>query len=198
VINDIAIKESKMSTTIEQIGIFEELIQAKLPEDYKKFLLRNNGGHPTADCYDLIEPINPKNKSCSIDWFYALYDGEFSNLIKEFNKTRDQLPNEFIPIARDNANIICMSVRGDDYNKLYYWTTDWSYWQDEDYNKLYLIANSFSDFINGLYEVDYDENDNEIRKYQDGTIKIVPETPCEANYELPKRTIEWFLGDKAK
>ena len=175
-INDIEVKESKKPTNLLEIEKFEELIQAKLPEDYKKFLLKHNGGHPTVNVYKLIEPINERNKEASISWFFALYDGEYSNITTEFKYSREKIPDELLPIARDDGgNIICLGIQGDYYGKLYYWTTNYSFWGEEDLNYIYLISNSFTDFINGLYSGEYDGKGNFIRKYQDGKITVTAE-----------------------
>ena len=51
-------------------------------------------------------------------------------------------------------------MKGEDYGKLYYWTTNWSFWKAEELNYLYLIANNFTDFINNLFEVAIDDDGN--------------------------------------
>ncbi|WP_341751165.1 SMI1/KNR4 family protein [Candidatus Tisiphia endosymbiont of Piscicola geometra] len=175
--NNIEVEESKRPTNLEEIEKFEKLIQAKLPKDYKKFLLKHNGGHPITETFKLIEPVNAKNTEIGVEWFFALYDGEYSNLTLEFQRTRDELIDKlvvFLPIAYDSGGKICLSIRGDDYGKLYYWTTNWSFWDKDDLDYLYLISNNFTDFINGLYRYELDDNDNIIRRYQDGTVTIEP------------------------
>jgi hypothetical protein len=174
-INDIEVIESHSPTNIVEIKRFEELIQAKLPEDYKQFLLKNNGGHPIRKAFKLIEPINEKNKEASIAWFYALYNGEVCNITTEFRTSREQIPDELLPIAYGHGGEICLGVNGEYYGKLYYWTTNYSFWTVDDYNYLYLIANSFTDFINGLFEREVDDNGKFVIRYPDGTVTITAE-----------------------
>jgi len=38
-----------------------------------------------------------------------------------------------------------------------------------------LIANSFTEFINKLFEIKYDGKGNFVRRYQDGTVTVTPE-----------------------
>jgi hypothetical protein len=174
-INIIEVEESKPPTNFSEIEKFEELVEAKLPEDYKQFLLKHNGGHPITDGFKLIQPINEKNKEAGIAWFYALYDGDGSNIIKEFKRSRDELPDNLLPIAHGSGGRTCLGIKGKEYNKVYYWTTNWSFWRGEEYNKLYLAANSFSEFINGMFQIEIDdEKRNVIKRYQDGTVTITP------------------------
>jgi hypothetical protein len=173
-INDIVVKESKLPTNSIEIKNFEELIGAELPEDYKNFLLMHNGGHPITNGFKLIEPINERTNEAGIDWFYALYDGDGSNIIKEFKRSREELPDNILPIAHDSGGRTCLGIKGEEYNKVYYWTTNWSCWMGEDYNKLCLAANSFTEFINGLFQIEYDGKGNFIRWYQDGTVTVTP------------------------
>lgn len=177
-INDIEIIKSQRPTNLEEIAEFEKLIDAKLPEDYKQFLLKHNGGHPVMNGFELIETINDKESSGAVSWFFPLYEGD-SNLLLWFKLTRNKLPDEYIPIGYDNGDSICLVIKGENYGKVYYYTSDWSYWSEEDYNYIYLISNSFTEFINGLYKVEYSKDHTETRTYQDGTVKIIPPRPKE-------------------
>ena len=173
--NNSEVEECHEPTNLEAIEKFETLIQAKLPNDYKQFLLKHNGGHPVPNSFKLSEPINEKNESIGIAWFYALYDGEVCNITTHFQHSRSKIPDEFLPIAYGSGGELCLGIKGDDYGKLYYWTTNWSCWNKDDLNYLYYVCDSFTDFINGLYECDIDlENGNIIRRYQDGTVTIEP------------------------
>ena len=174
-LNNIEVIESELPTNIEEIKKFEELIQAKLPEDYKQFLLKHNGGHPIRDAFKLIPTINEKNAEVGISRFYALYDGDVSNITTKFQGTRGQIPDKLLPIAYGDLGKICLGIKGEYYNKLYYWTTNYSFWAVDDYNYLYLIANSFTDFINGLFEMEVDDNGKIVRRYPDGTVTITAE-----------------------
>lgn len=55
--------------------------------------------------------------------------------------------------------------------KLYYWSTNWSRFTEEEMSYIYLIANSFAEFINGLYKFDIDRAGIG-GIYQDGTVTI--------------------------
>jgi hypothetical protein len=171
-INNIEVEEAELPTNLAEVEKFEELIQAKLPEDYKQFLLKHNGGHPITNAFKLIQPINDQTNEAGISWFYALYDGEACNIVKKFNTYKDELPDTLLPIGYSSGGVTCLGVKGAEYNKVYYWTTNYSLWKEEDLYRLYLAANSFTEFINGLFQREYDGNGNFIRRYQDGTVTI--------------------------
>ena len=169
--NNIEVRDSKRPTNLEEIEEFEKLIGATLPDDYKQFLLKHNGGHPVVESFDLIEPINEFNPIIGVSWFYALYEGDVSNISREFKLSRDRLTDEYIPIAYNSGGEICIVVRGDKYGRVYYLTTNWSYWKEEELNYLHLVSNSFTEFINGLYHADLEKDNTWTITYQDGRVE---------------------------
>lgn len=153
---DVNMREMERPINLQEIREFEQLIDAKLPEDYIEHLLKYNGGRPDKeDCYDFIEPIDEKELYGGIHYFYALYEGDICNLVKEYQSFIGRIPHEMIPIAAvgSESNQICLGISGNYYGKIYYWVSDWE--SDEEgvpvYDNIYLIANSFTEFINKLY-----------------------------------------------
>jgi hypothetical protein len=165
-INSIEVIETEKPTDLAAIAAFEELINAKLPEDYKIFLLKHNGGHPIMDTFDLQEPINEFSHRVGVAWFYALYEGDACNLRLWFQSTRDRLPEEYIPIGYDYGGTLCLVVKGEKYGSVYYCTDNWSAWSEEDYNYLYFVSNTFAEFINGLYKSELYGDDHWINTYR--------------------------------
>lgn len=164
--NNIKIIESKESTNIEEIRKFEKLIGAELPKDYVDFILRYNGGHPIADTYDLIEPINENETFSGIEWFYPFGEQYKNNVIRYYSLFKDRLPNDFIRIASASCgNDICICVRGENYGKVYLWDheNEAPEGQEPWYDNVYLIANSFTEFMDKLYEVELDDEGNLVR-----------------------------------
>jgi hypothetical protein len=160
----------------------EEIQNCKLPEDYKKFLLSHNGGKPLWSTFDIKNCfLNGEPIGSSVRFFYGicldtksimhLYD-IFDN-IKCYN---NRVPNELLPIGTDSfGNNICLCIKGDNYGKIYFWDHEGeaaafdphkSPWWDN----VYFIADSFTDFIKGLYNIALDDHDSVIKTYQDGTV----------------------------
>lgn len=163
---EIKVEECKTQCTIEQIREFEQFIHKALPQDYIDFLLQYNGGHPIQDTYDLIEPINGKDEVADIAWFFAIYDGDVSNLHKEYLESITSIPRDFLAIAYGSGgDLICINLGKDKYGKVYFWDVHDQAPHGEEpwYDNIYLIANSFKEFIDKLYEVELDKNGNLVR-----------------------------------
>jgi hypothetical protein len=139
-----------------QIKEIENLIKLDFPDDYKKHLLIYNGGKCSPEKFTFKE--KEKKTSSSVDWFLAIYQGEYDNLqnyIQIYKKDEKRLPTHIVPIAHDaGGNLICISCGKQDYGYVYFWDheneVDYSCNDDSNYSNLYLIAKSFTEFINVL------------------------------------------------
>ncbi|MCE0557318.1 SMI1/KNR4 family protein [Motilimonas sp. E26] len=146
--------------TAEYLEAFEQRIGAKLPVDYKSFLLRFGAaslrpsnvpltgpdGHPFSD-----KPYETGDVDLGI--FYAASfreTGKPSNGLRDRNSLNEQyseytldygLDPDYIPIADGHANnIFLMKVKGEGAGGIYYWL-----------NKRYcLLAHSFEAFLDKI------------------------------------------------
>ncbi len=99
-----------------------------------------------------------------IDWFLAIYDGEYDNLksyIQAYKIETKRLPSHILPIAHDpGGNLICISCKTNDEGCIYFWDheneVDYSIQQNDDYSNLYFIANNFNEFIDNLNDNPYE------------------------------------------
>jgi hypothetical protein len=162
------IKEPEIAINLEDIANLEKKLNICFPEDYKQHLLKYNGGHPIKDGYPLIEYIDndPNDNSADIAWFLAIYNGEHNNFLRDYNTFKiwqKRMPDELVSIGcGSGGDQICISVKGNNYGKVYFWNHDWECEEGEepDYSNVHLIANSFTDFINSLYETVLLEDEN--------------------------------------
>jgi hypothetical protein len=146
----------KTETAIKEldIRIIEDRVGYSLPKEYRSHLLVNNGGKCKPDVFTFMEG-NKLSKS-KIDWFLAIYDGKYDNLLKYidiYKFEQKRIPEYFIPIAHDpGGNLICISCSCSDYGYIYFWDHEKetpNNWEDCSTN-IYLIANSFDNFIANL------------------------------------------------
>jgi hypothetical protein len=163
---DIVVIDSKTRLIKADVNLLEQKLGVNLPSEYKNFLLLHNGGHPEKDIYNCLNITF----SSDLDRFYAFYEGENSNLLKEIYMYGDRLPKGFLPIAHDSgSNKVCICVDGPAYGKVYFWDFKKAvpYGEEPILDNMYLIANNFTDFINGLYGADlkYDASDRKIWTY---------------------------------
>ena len=147
---------AKAPVELSQIENLERYISLKFPESYKNHLLKYNGGQCNPNVFNFTE--NGESTQSNIDWFLAIYDGEYDNLqdyIKDYKIDEKRLPNHILPIAHDpGGNLICISCGRKDYGYIYFWDheneVDYQVSGDDDYSNLYLIEDDFDKFINGL------------------------------------------------
>lgn len=151
---DITIIGSEKKLTGLDIELLEEKLGVFLPPEYKNFLFLHNGGHPEKDCYPMVSRIL---KGADIAWFYAFYDGEHENILKEAYRCKGIIPETFLPIARGSGgNEICLGISGNVLGQLYFFIRHWEI--DENGrplpDEMCKIANTFNEFINSLYSID--------------------------------------------
>ncbi len=153
------------NVSINDIEAMEKFVGLKFPNEYRAHLLQYNGGRCFPNTFKFIE--NGHWTESIVDWFLAIYDGKYDNLekyIKTYKINEKRLPVHIIPIAHDpGGNLICISCDTDDKGCIYFWDheneVDYSVNDDSDYSNLYLVANGFTEFIDGLYDVVDDDDD---------------------------------------
>lgn len=152
----ITFSNTESSVDLFKIEEIEKFVGLSFPKEYKDHLIRYNGGQ----CAPNIFSFNERGKitdSC-IDWFLAIYDGDYDNLrsyIDMYKIEDKRLPSHILPIAHDpGGNLICISCNTDDVGCVYFWDhekeVNYKLFADNNYSNLNLIANSFSEFIDGL------------------------------------------------
>lgn len=127
-----------------------------LPKDYRAFLIKHNGGSPTIDYFNFKDD---KNDGSDIRYFLGIYPDEYRNLLGFLKIYNERLPNNIFPIGYDSGgNLICISVKGPDRGKIYFWNhemeADPAQGEVPDYSNLTLIADSFDEFINSLHTIE--------------------------------------------
>ena len=132
--------------------------EAKLPNDYKQFLLHVNAAEPECNVLK-IDTVHYKN-IVRIEKFLGITaDNEFNVLYdlryREYNSI---IQNDKFPIAYDNAgNTIFIGLKFNNIRgKIYYWDHDYTLCSDENFNpnEMICLANSFDEFLGMLYKDD--------------------------------------------
>lgn len=141
---------------VSDINAIESKIGLELPDQYKSHLLEFNGGRCTPNEFSFIE--NGKETTSIIDWFLAIYDGEYDNLedyIDTYKADDKRLPLSMVPIAHDpGGNLILISCAKDNYGSIYFWDheKEVNYQSEPDSNQsnIYFIAKDFNTFLDQL------------------------------------------------
>lgn len=137
----------------DDLQAVEARLSISFPSDYRQFLLTYNGGTPERDTFHFKNETGPYTDSC-VGRFYAIYYGEYDNFEKQFLfcKADVLLPDNMVAVADDpGGNMICLSVSGPDANSVYFWDHE-AIDEDDKRANLHLIADSFAEFLAGLYQ----------------------------------------------
>lgn len=148
---NVHVEDSQPSVSEADLYAFEQRFGVVLPDDYKEFLLKHNGGKPTPRRYKTLDGV----VESSFIRMLPLADLDAPNLVLNYT-TYNQgycIPNNLIPIGEDPiGNQICMSLSGEDTGTVYHWSYDW---EDEvfraSYKYMRKIAGSFSEFLECLF-----------------------------------------------
>jgi hypothetical protein len=135
-----------------QLNDTERCLDIKLPELYRNFLLRTNGGKPHPDFFPIAEHktltygridfffgVGRPDRKTNLDWHYKMLIGE--------------LPNYALPIATTtNDDVIFLALGALDEGRIYFWERADARLEGG-YDNSYVIAPDFDKFLERLYAV---------------------------------------------
>lgn len=127
---------------------FEESNEVILPDDYKEFLLDQNGGLPISNT---ISSINT-----DVNWLYGMVEEPaWASLFHALDIYEGRIPAWYIPIGNDSGgNVYIMSLFDDNKGVVAIW------WHEEEaeengsnfFENLTHVADSFQEFLDILEE----------------------------------------------
>ena len=129
---------------LHDIKIIEESLQVKLPKDYVESMLKMNGMDAVGDLY-----FDPATHEEDIN-FSKIFPIKYGPSTFEKSNSPDSLkdyPEMQLHIGRTYTGNLSMSVDKDDYGSIHVFYSDDSY----------KIANSFTEFMEGLAEIDEED-----------------------------------------
>jgi hypothetical protein len=130
---------------------FEIKNKINLPEDYRSFLLSNNGGQPNPSFF-WIQPINDGS---SVNNLFGLHNGPIHLSLETYiGGNYLKFPNLYLPFGDDGmGNFLCIVLTKDNFGEVVFLDHDLHDFQNLDsLIGISKIANSFSDFINSLID----------------------------------------------
>lgn len=140
------------SLTIEQIKETEKKLGHKIPEDYKEFLLKTNGGR-----FDLtneedehgfhVDPIDEED--IWIDEFFGIGESARDWLVHFNNEYADETMGCIIIGDTLSHGFIIYDYLGvfDDEKGIYFWDDKRAYKTSSDDGNLYFVANDFNELM---------------------------------------------------
>lgn len=143
--------------------VIERMFNSSLPKSYKDFY-RMVGAFSFLEpvCVKCIDeqPFMLKGNKVSVGDFYCIIGNDKLSVQKNLLAFKEQLPVGVLPICRGElGDHICMSLRTDDFESIYYFDHESSPGND-----MFLIARKFEDFIASLEIYKGDSSDDELLK----------------------------------
>ena len=127
---------------------FEKSLGITLPDDYKQFLLQNNGGYPSEE---LVFTLDDSQSVLSHFYTLGLPTDDILSLeecLKQFVVTR-RIESNYLPIADDAfGNQLCLRLSGREHGQVYFWD------HEANEGKMTKIADSFTSFCQSLKVLD--------------------------------------------
>ncbi|MHC4025199.1 SMI1/KNR4 family protein [Streptococcus sp. KHUD_018] len=133
----------------EAISILENKFEVVLPEDYKRFLLQENGGRNTAYRYKNLVRISQISEEINIDVMFGVETNMKNADIEQWtSEYRDDLfPNSIIIGDTIQHGFIVFWLSNDENRGIYYYDDTYEFESSTDDVNAYFLANSFSEFL---------------------------------------------------
>jgi len=130
------------------VSHFEMSIAARLPDDYRDFLLRYNGGYP--------QPNGFRDGNEVLSCFFGLWQ-KHADLNYELLAHRGVIPAGMIPIASDPfGNSVLLEVARPHRGRVWFWDHEQSGEPDK---AVSLLAETFTEFVASLVPLENHEAD---------------------------------------
>jgi cell wall assembly regulator SMI1 len=151
----VKIHESRPAASATQVADAEAKLQVKLPDDYRAFLMKTNGGYPEPDGFVVAwQPAQapaPDWRTSKLSRFYAITEERTSNLLRANMVTfARRLPAQTIAIAIDaGGNQLLLALGGPLAGKVLFWVKDLEAQDDAapGYDNVGIVADSFTDLL---------------------------------------------------
>lgn len=140
-------KDNISLSNMKRLKNLEDILNVKLPLDYRNYLLEHNGKKFLKNAFEVSE-----GDYSVIHHVYRLSnDDDFFDLLNAYKRTREinlEENNNFLVIADDNVgNYVTLSLEPDSLGEVYFYDNDTT---GINYIKL---ANSFKEFYNSLFDL---------------------------------------------
>jgi len=136
------------------IETVEARLEITLPDDYKEFLRRHNGGYVESNFF-------PAGGGCGhVRYLYSAgpnddeYVDDLEGAARRYwppSRPGDPIDPSFLPIGEEDlGNVICLKVGGEDYGAVYFWDHELAV----SVGPYTHLADSFSEYFEGLRPIE--------------------------------------------
>jgi len=133
--------------TRTMVDDFESHIGFLLPDDYKEFLYKYNGGTPQIKYSTFF--VKELKQKIPLDVLLGLGVNKL-DLQKRNDEYSDDLLSNSIIIGDDPGSGMIVLINDLQMKGVYYWDHSFNFKQSNEENNIYKITNNFQDFINNF------------------------------------------------
>ncbi|TDL32776.1 SMI1/KNR4 family protein [Jeotgalibacillus sp. S-D1] len=132
---------------ITNIKDFEKKYSVNIPEDYREFLEKQNGGIVEKNDQNVI-PVEDISEEITIDVLFGLNTGSAaSNVDTWMDKLKDDLLDGAVIIGDDIMQGLIVMICEGEFSGIYYWDDAYNFEESDDNENTYWIADDFKSFI---------------------------------------------------
>lgn len=129
------------SISIDTIERMEDRLQITLPDDYKQFVLKYDGGYPHPNHFKVDEKVEILNNLLSLD------ENETDNIYEVLEDLQNRIGDQLIPFAEDGfGNLLCFDYSAA--KNIVFWDHEKNY---DDFKESTFVSSSFSSLIENLF-----------------------------------------------
>ena len=139
----------------EKFRSFAKKYSLNFPESYIEFLRRNNDSEMESNIIEGTEELG-----IYVRYFYGTTDNDYSDIEMVYKNYIMRMPSKCIPIAdADFGNEICMSLKDENYGKIYFWDhesmdTDYDEKCNLTFEDMIPLADSFENLLDKIIPFD--------------------------------------------
>ena len=144
----ITFREPEPPLTEERVANFEKELGTSLPDQYRRFLLRTNGGLVSSDT-NVVDLDGAPWSSTDVHVFFGIGGSvESSELSWNRSTFSERIPDELLPIADDSGGcVFCLSLKGPDRGAVLFCDLQSVAFDYEATPKFYPVAPDFEAFL---------------------------------------------------
>ena len=145
----------------KSIEMWESKQGARIPDDYRSFLLKYNGGYVYPRMFHLGVPEDIVHPAMQLTLVDALYD--WTTVESHFNQNTfgSAQPRGYLDIGDTPGGVeVLIGLAGEARGKVFAWPQKHAEWGSEENREVYLVAASFNVFLDMLFD-DEDQSDFE-------------------------------------
>jgi SMI1-KNR4 cell-wall len=142
--------DDKPLPTEQEVTSFEKQIDRIIPEPYRSFVLKHNGGFFDQSDFRVEDVYGGKGLDTSIDCFFGIREEGNWSLAYQLKTYSKRLPKGLFPIGRDpGGSLICISTNEKTLGSLFFWDRDGEASEGEAISNanVYFLAESLDAFI---------------------------------------------------